>query len=299
MQEPITKTIQSIIAAKQDLFDNDLTSANDDAAQPSSSHVKLTVGFGGSEQDVTVRSAAYIMPALEVARALNEQEISFCVDVFRAEAFSSLINGYDLNIVTQLTTRLFDYLTAYVDHFYPDIADRVTFRRDAPASLDTTMPDVRALSGLLAKADTIDAVKDTLTRMGAKHGGEEGAAQALLYAAAHPIYSGMIEAATHETRAPIILEFGGHPQRTFNEAGQYLAATVDRSRYTVRPWMGVIQNSGTLPPYYPAPYGDWILGRDKPSSGKFDRKARDDCRMLFRQHGEQAFLGFLNGFNKG
>ena len=275
--------------------------------------VTISIGMGGSVDMPNVRIPAYIMPAIKSLKSMVELmekgEIKGVprVRVFKADHMASLVNNFDSQRVHDVTGLTFKFLQDFIGKFYPQLAQYFRFDTDAELSSEN-LNEFKKKAEFLYSSPQMEEEVTSVTKMGGKHGGEEGVKNALLYAAAHPYYNQSIirrEKTGHINEGvdvpKMIIDHGGRPQKIFNKIARSLIHEVkNNDEYLTPPTIHMIIKAGKIPVYYAARDGDIPVGVDVNSIDykKIDRSTHMDYKEIFSDVEEHKFIQFVNEFNQ-
>ncbi|RPI19495.1 MAG: hypothetical protein EHM58_01425 [Ignavibacteriae bacterium] len=273
--------------------------------------VIFTIGLGASTTYPSIRLPAYIIPAIKVLRSISDCRKIVAipkVHVFKATYAGYYVNGLDLASVKAMTEITLNLLNEFVDTFYPDVKSAFTFESDVDFKPTPIYSKIMSLSKVITSLAGVENELDTLLRMGFKHGGEQGALNALLYTAFHPFYNQSIvpldmdnEVSDFTFTHPypkLIIDFGGWPQRTFNTVIDKLRSILDPEKYHIPALINCIVKAGKIPVYYQAKKGDILLCDSCASLDDFvmDPMTEADYKLIFDEISETEYLRFISEF---
>jgi len=242
----------------------------------------LRTGIGASTQPVPMRILAYALPVLTIARRFQANfGASPQVELFTGEEGGIGCNGMDPDVVKNNTGKAFRIIKDFVEAFYPDVKDSFALADDKEWSDPKIQLLINYLENiLLAEAETneeLGKIVKELKKRGTVYGGENGAENAVKYAAFHvicfrdvPTIDAYLGDRDHSGRH--VISFGGASEAAFDFIRDILVArfTVedfnqfasDSGREELRinhdlPALDtrstVIANTGVIPPYFLVP----------------------------------------------
>lgn len=209
----------------------------------------ISTGYGGSNDDDTnVRVPAYIIPGLKILESLRGLQQRRIIDfrlprfrVFFAPHTATVINAAVMNSddVLQNMERTCKYLSQYVAHFHRDIASYVQFEVENPWTEHDTVTQslLNHYSQLLIESQEESIIRSLaiLRERGVKHGNEEGARRAYVYAAMHPFLFKdslnhlPINVFAQKDKSIFALSLGGRPERLFNTLRDFIRHVTQRN----------------------------------------------------------------------
>jgi len=214
----------------------------------------------------------------------------------------------EIDTVKHVTYITLDFLSEFGDAFFPEVASSFYFESDVDYKESPVYSKILQLSQIVSSLTGLDDELASLRMMGAKHGGNNGFENAFFYAAAHPLYNqsitprDIVNSISGFTMAnpnpPLIIDFGGRPQRTFNAVIYKLRTTLDIREYSLPGLINCIVKPGKIPVYYKARKGDILLSDDCTSIDDFliDPMTEADYESIFNEITEHEYLDFVKQY---
>lgn len=275
--------------------------------------VFLTVGMGGSAVSPSIRLPAFIVSPIHSLLELEKLHRDGIIKgipklrVFKTDFFSSRMNDFDLKKVLEASEETFSLLTDFIRYFFPQLEQYVFFERDNDWMSEPSTEEerhVRLVADLIKSRNETRNEIDALMRMGEKHGGQQGAENAFLYAGAHPFYNQtmIINGANHMFQSfqraaepSMIVDYGGRPQSIFNKLIDGIREDPQLKSYRQPVMVEVTMPTGKVPVYYRA--RDYDIGIDEDPESfdikRIDRLTKKDYQAIEGLVGMDCYLGFL------
>lgn len=271
----------------------------------------FTIGLGSSATIPSLRLPAYIIPVIKVLkeiRARNGTTAIPRVRVFKATNAGAYVNNLDIGTVKHVTEITLNFLSEFVDAFFPEVASSFYFESDNDYKESPVYSKILEVSKIVSNLTGLNDELASLRMMGAKHGGKNGSDNAFFYAAAHPLYNQSITPrdiansisgfTMSNPNPPLIIDFGGRPQKTFNAVIYKLRATLSTEEYSLPGLINCIVKTGKIPVYYQAKKGDILLSDDCTSIDDFliDPMTEADYEAIFNEITEHEYLDFVKQY---
>lgn len=209
----------------------------------------MSTGYGGSSNDdINVRVPAYIIPGLKILESLRGLQQRRIIDfqlprfrVFFTPHTATVINAAAMNPddVLQNKERTCRYLSQYVAHFHKNIAPYVQFEVENPWTEHDTVTQslLNHYSQLLVESQEESVIRSLviLRERGVKHGNEEGARRAHVYAAMHSFLFKdslnhlPVNVFAQKDKSIFALSLGGRPERLFNTLRDFIRHVTQRN----------------------------------------------------------------------
>lgn|GEM_PF-2375434 len=271
----------------------------------------FTIGMGSSATIPSLRLPAYIIPVIKVLKEIRAGNVANAIPkvrVFKATNAGAYVNNLEIDTVKHVTDITLNFLSEFVDAFFPEVASSFYFESDVDYKESPVYSKILQLSQIVSSLTGLDDELASLRMMGAKHGGNNGFENAFFYAAAHPLYNqsitprDIVNSISGFTMAnpnpPLIIDFGGRPQRTFNAVIYKLRTTLDIREYSLPGLINCIVKPGKIPVYYKARKGDILLSDDCTSIDDFliDPMTEADYESIFNEITEHEYLDFVKQY---
>ena len=264
--------------------------------------VAMTIWMWWSLDTPNVRSPSYLVAAIKsiiACKQLNETWIITWmpkVNVFKADHLSSHLNNFNLSAVQEVTKVTFNFLQSFLSEFFPDIYDSFQFYVDDEVS-DGLLDELHTQSNiLLEQRSAIEKELSSLLQMWQKHWWEQGKQNALLYAAAHPLYNWSLQYSWVDNTS-FIIDHWWRPQIVFNELWKVLLNHHNSTwtRQTI-PITHAITKSWKIPVYYKA--RNWDIPLEKWFSWIdltwVDPSIQQDFKEIYSLVNQHAFVEFVH-----
>lgn len=278
------------------------------------SEVTIAIGMGGSEVSPSIRLPAYFSSAISSLQSFHSLKKAGTISqmpavrIFKANHFSSHMNGFEPSIVLDISEKTFQFLSDFVEHFFPQLAEYIHFESDTNWIHNAKMMGhLETVANVIRATESIRTQIESLIRMGTKHGGERGAQNAFLYAAAHPFYNQSFNLPTAEngnhffesfavkTPPGMIIDHGGKPQATFNTIVNAVRGDKRLAAYRQPVLIEALTPTGKVPVYYKARDYDFAIDENPENFDmtKIDRLTKNDFRAIESMVGIENYLKFL------
>lgn len=269
--------------------------------------LELSIGIGGTMNDLNVRILSYMVAPLKILSDLDKLNKELVdekenlsvnlpnVRVVSAHNAAVLINNMDPKKVNKNWKRIKQILLYFTEKMHPDIADRVRFDEDL-LSLDLQilendngekelvlpdymeeLMDVLMVEELIYGGELREDIK-SIRRMGAAHGGADGADRALVYAILHPLL--LNDIVSKDVDAEDLpdgrISLGGNAEKRFNKIRNFLIDDNNKKRqssektnfqtHDIHSAMCIVKSGKHTPVYYsmPGEYTAHDLINEKP-----------------------------------
>jgi hypothetical protein len=271
----------------------------------------FTIGMGSSATIPSLRLPAYIIPVIKVLKEIRAGNVATAIPkvrVFKATYAGAYVNNLDIDTVKHVTDITLNFLSEFVDSFFPEIATSFYFESDNDYKDSPIYSKILQISKIVSNLTGLDDELTSLRMMGAKHGGNNGFDNAFFYAAAHPLYNqsitprDIVNSISGFTIAnpnpPLIIDFGGRPQKTFNAVIYKLRSNLSIEEYSLPCLINCIIKTGKIPVYYQARKGDKLLSDNCTSIDDFliDPMTEADYEAIFNEITEHEYLDFIKQF---
>lgn len=249
--------------------------------------VVIRTGIGGSADPMPFRVLSYAIPSLLMAERF-QKSFGECprVELFTGQEGAIACNGREPEKIRANTQVAFTATDFFVHNFFPEIHPYFETVEDLPWDEHPALRSV--VHFLIQKLEMLERDDPVLSkylfelrRRGSSHGGENGAANALAYAAFHVICFQDIAEINQFLRpdfrpAPAVVSMGSHAEVEYDYIRNRLKAHfnleefrshlanlgIDTTQLTSTPLQPPIQvtglmnprDLGTTPPYYPTPH---------------------------------------------
>ena len=188
----------------------------------------LSAVFGGTQDPCRMRSISYALAPLEaldkllaIKKNMNDVGVhtgNVTMKLLSAHNAAIQMNGYDKSVELNAKS-IFSTVHKYIEATRPHLkgSDSIQYAYDS-IELENEFLD-NAFE--LAAKSVPDEIVAQLRKMGMKHGGEEGANNAVRYGLLHPLVTGDFAVAkTGEVNKPLhdtgVVSYGGSPEKRFN-----------------------------------------------------------------------------------
>lgn len=233
----------------------------------------FTVGIGASESLISARLPAYIIPPLQIMRALHGAGLPVPkLRILSGARLGLCLNEFSEEKVLANMEMSFRILYMFAKRFFPDVVDRIFFDRDLyPGRILDRLERFRQnwLESLEKYPDEY-RILTTLAGCGQKNGCRTKIEGSAKYVIMHSFVFGDIairdipatewESENNHSDS-IFISFGGRPERLFNFFRAYFSANLEDAerRRSIR----LIVRVGEKPVYYPID-GEPLFGQLRP-----------------------------------
>jgi len=269
----------------------------------------ISIGLGATTDLPSIRIASYLIPVLKTLNSLYYNDMVLPkVRVFKASHTGIYANSLNQELTLKTSAITLNFLSKFVQKFYPRLSNQFIFEQDLDYKPFGIYDDIKNIEKLLTLHKIDNDCIASVSKMGRKHGGLSGEANALFYAAAHPIFNQSVVSirnrniTTKSAYEPcdLVIDYGGRPQIIFNKISSEIKNLVDPEAFHFIPTINIITTCGKVPVYYFAKNGDYNIGEEIRNFdlNNIDPITIQDYELLFNEISQFDYFHFVNQFKK-